>query len=188
MRYKNFWLILVMVIGLCFGNPAAAEEPQAPPEALETAKALFEKLDQGQFAESYALAAPAIGRTKVEFSHMVSERVSMGELKSRILVKSEATQKFADLPEDKYLMLVYETEFSAQSGTLETLVLLPGADGKYGVAGYHLKYNRWPEAIKIIFSGIGIVFLIMALLATITWGIGRIMQSAASGKKAKEKG
>lgn len=184
---KRF-IMLFICAAMMLPAVVLADEVKIPAAADRFCQKYFPMIDQGKFDDSYALAATGLDQKKSGFVGMVSEREPMGELKSRKISEVKTVQSFADLPEGEYLMLVYNTEFSKQPETREIVVLLKGEDGEFGLAGYKLEYDRWPEAIKIIGNGIFLVFMIMSLLAFITWAIGRIVQAAEKKKAAQEKG
>ena len=50
--------------------------------------------------------------------------------------------------------------------------------GGWAQAGYEPSNDRWSEAFAIIGNGLLLVFAIMALLASITWIVGRMVQWA----------
>lgn len=172
--------------------PERRAQTELPAEVDKVCQALFRMLDQGKLKETYQLVAPMIKRIEKKdlwYGRMISERESMGDVKSRQLARVENVEKFADLPEGEYLMAVFRTEFSAHPQSMEIVVLTPVKDGEYGLAAYKIQYNRWPEAIKIITNGLFIVFLIMAMLATMTWIVGLIVQKTNKNKeKQKRKG
>jgi hypothetical protein len=167
-----------------------AEDEKIPPEAQQVADRLLEMLDAGKLKETFVLASDSIKKTDTEalwFGHMESWRGSMGAVKSRKLVGAVIVDKFADRPTGKYLKITFDTEFAAYPKTQE-IVVLTEEDGKWGVADYQAQYNRWPEALKIIGNGLFLVFFIMGLLATVTYVIGRAIQSGEKRKKAVKEG
>lgn len=115
----------------------------------------------------------------------------MGDVISRRLSRVEKVDTFADLPRGDYLVAIYETSFSTHPESQEIVVLGATDGGGYELAGYRVRYDMWPEAIDIIGNGLLIVFFIMALLATITWAVGKLIQITskpeASEKDDKEK-
>ena len=48
--------------------------------------------------------------------------------------------------------------------------------GGWAQVGYEPSNDRWSEAVAIIGNGLLLVFAIMALLASITWIVGRMVQ------------
>lgn len=183
-------LSLVVVVLLLFSVEAWGEEPELPAGAEKLCTSLFEMLDQGELRETYTLTAPVIRTTENEsswFGRMSSERESMGEVVSRRLSRVEKVSTFEDLPRDDYLMAVYDTSFSTHPKSQEIVVMGVAADGSYELAGYRVRYDMWPEAVTIITNGLLIVFFIMALLATITWMVGKIMQVTEKHQVADER-
>jgi hypothetical protein len=173
--------LLVYVAGILSANmaPAWAEELSLPGAAEEVCQSLFQMLDEGRLGETYALTAPVIRNIESQtswYGQMSSERESMGEAGSRRLVRVEKVERFADLPQGDYFLVTYDTSFAAHPKSQEIVVLAGSEEEGYGLAAYRVRYDMWPEAISIIKNGLMIVFFIMALLATITWAVGRMMQ------------
>ena len=113
----------------------------------------------------------------------------MGQVDSRKLIRVDKIETFGSLPQGRYLKAVYQTEFQLYPDSQEIVVLAEIQGQGYGVAGYKVEYDRWPEAIKIIGNGLFIVFFIMCLLAFLTWFVGKVMQKREASKQAAgEKG
>lgn len=183
--------VLVCLILLIFSRPVLAQEPTLPEEAKDLIQTFFLMSDEAKYEETYGLAPSILQKMKtrpVWASMISSDRDRMGEVESRKLIRVERAESFRDLPEGQYLKAVFQTEFSEQAEAEETVVLVKIKDGGYGLAGYKIEYNRWPEAIRIIFNGLLAVVFIMVLLATITWGIGRVIQRMENSRPDKEKG
>jgi hypothetical protein len=154
-------------------------------------------LDQGKLRETFGLTGPVARQTESEsswYGQMSSERESMGEVVSRRLSRVDEVTTFGDLPRGDYLVAVYETSFSTHPESQEVVVLAAMDRGGYELAAYRVRYDMWPEAVDIIGNGLLIVFFIMALLATITWAVGKLMQVTSKPEtpekndKQKEKG
>jgi hypothetical protein len=183
--------VLVCLILLTFSGPVVAQEPTLPQEAEDLIQTFFLMSDEAKYEETYGLAPSILQKIKTRsfWANMIrSDRDRMGEIKSRKLIRVERAESFLDLPEGQYLKAVFKTEFSKQTEAEETVVLVKIKDGGYGLAGYEIEYNRWPEAIRIIVNGLLAVVFIMVLLATITWVIGRVIQRMENNKPDKEKG
>ena len=187
---KKTLALLCFIAVLAVPWAAIAEDAKIPAEAQQVAERLLEMLDAGKLKETYALASDSIKKADTQalwFGHMESWRGSMGDVKTRKLVGAEIVDKFADRPKGQYLKITYDTEFTTYPESQEIVVLME-EDGKWGVADYQAQYNRWPEALKIIGNGLFLVFFIMGLLATVTYVIGRIIQSGEKRKKAAKEG
>lgn len=183
--------VLACLILLTFSGPVVAQEPALPPEAEGLIQTFFLMSDEAKYEETYGLVPSILQKMKTRplwVSMISSDRDLMGEVESRKFIRVELTESFLDLPEGQYLKAVFQTEFSEQAEAEETVVLVKIKDGGYGLAGYKIEYNRWPEAIRMIFNGLLAVVFIMVLLATITWGIGRVIQRVENSRPDKEKG
>ncbi|MFH1136695.1 MAG: DUF4019 domain-containing protein [Pseudomonadota bacterium] len=191
MKHRLF-LFLGLAVLLWGGWSAAWAEPaEMPDEAAQVVENLLTLLDQGKFKESYSLASALVTEeiTRDTWISKMTERAGMGELKSRKPAGVEKIDVFGDLPKGEYLKVVFDSEFSKVEKAQEIVVLHPGPDGSFSVAGYQILYNRWPEALKIMGNGLFLVFFIMSLLAFLTWLIGKIVQAAERKPKTpQEKG
>ena len=186
---KRYLLICVLLAAATLAGwaPALAQGAEPPEAAKLFCDRFFQFIDQGQYQESFALVAPVMEIKEREYTQNFSEREALGKASERSLSGAETVETFADLPKGQYLKIVYETKFETQPKAREIVVLDKLDNGEYGLAGYQVLYNRWPEAIRMIGSGLFIVFFIMALLAGVTWLVGRAVQSAEKAKKAREK-
>jgi hypothetical protein len=197
MPLKMRKLPLFLIFVLLFSAYAQGQISELPVGAEKVCGRLFEMLDQGRLRETYGLTGPVARQTENEsswYGQMSSERESMGDVVSRRLSRIEKVDTFADLPRGDYLMVVYETSFATHPESREIVVLDARDAGGFELAAYRVRYDMWPEAVTIIGNGLLIVFLIMALLATITWAVGKLMQVTSKpdvsekDDKEKEKG
>jgi hypothetical protein len=183
-------VIFLFAMVFAIGQAAVwAQIDQLPPEAGQTADKLMELLDAGQYQETYTMASSVVADTPALWnSHMQSRRASLGEVESRVVNKVESVRRFADLPEGVYTKITYLTDFANQTEVSEIVVLNKGKDSLWGIAGYEVHYNLWPEALKMIGVGLFIVFFIMVLLATITWTVGKVLQKTTKKAETNEEG
>lgn len=189
MKRVLFRCLLIAAVIAFSWSPVIAADPQLPEAAETFVQKFITMMDEGKFKESFELTAPVleeIGLDVHAYTRKVSERESLGKAAARKLIEVETVKTYADLPEKEYLKIVYHTEFDIDPEAQEVIILDKVGEG-YGVADYQIRFNRWPEAIKMIANGLFIVFFIMILLATITWSVGKIVQSAEKRKKANEK-
>jgi len=182
-------IMLAILVGMvALLHPMAwGAAPDLPPGVDQTAQQMLQLLDQGKFAESFALTAPMIKGIETPdtwYGRLVSERESMGEVNSREMVGAENVTHFGDLPKGDYLLVTFKTVFSTHPEAEEEIVFAKTDQGDYKVVGYRTDYNRWPEATKIIVNGLFLVFFIMVLLAVITWLIGKVVVSMEKSRKA----
>ena len=175
-------VIFLFAMAFAVGQHAVwAQIEQLPPEAEQTTKKLLELLDAGQYQETYTMVSSVVTDTATLWNSRVrSRRTSLGEVRSRVLKKIESVRRFADLPEGDYIKITYLTEFVNQSEASEIVLLNRGKDSFWYIAGYDVRYNLWPEALKIIAIGLCVVFFIMLLLAMITWSVGKILRQTTN--------
>ena len=189
--YRRIMAMLLMAAVVVWSVAVVyAQTAEIPPQAEQIGQKFFEMADQGQLKQTYELVAPlikTINTPELWYGHMVSERESMGEAKDRTLEGMAEVTKFADLPKGQYLEVKYKTNFPKYGPAVEVLVFLKGDNGQYGLAGYKVNYNRWPEALKLIGNGLFLVFFIMGLLATMTWGVGKVVQMTKKKPAPAEK-
>ena len=186
-RTLLFFLAAVVTVATAF-IPVPVLGYEAPAQATEISNQFMKMLDEEQFAATYDLTSELI---RQDFSKNVWKdrlktfRDQTGKTESRKMASAEQVTGFADLPKGEYIKITYDTAFSIQPKSQEIVVLAPVKDGGFNLVGYEIQYNRWPEAIKIIYRGLIIVFFIMALLAGLTYLVGQIMQSYEKKKKTK---
>ena len=182
-RFCDFALFMA-----CPAFVSAAEE--LPQGAQTVAQGFLEMLDQNLLKQSFNKTAKIVqdnDNATLWYGALSSETGPVGTAEGREFLRTETLEKFGDLPKDKFLVAVYHTKFTKQAEAEEHVILHQNPDGSWGVAGYHIEYNKWPEAIRIIIRGIVIVFVIMCLLSFVTWAVGRVMQSIAKKEKAAAK-
>jgi hypothetical protein len=190
MKGKLIVFLGLAVLLLGGWSSAWAETAELPADAAQVVENFLTMLDQGKYRESYSMASILVTKeiTRAVWGSKLTERADMGELKSRKQTKVEKIDVFGDLPKGEYLEVSYGSNFTENGEAEEIIVLNQDADG-YKIAGYQINYNRWPEALKIMVNGVFLVFLIMIILATITWAVGKMVQAAEKKKKASaEKG
>jgi hypothetical protein len=184
----NRLVIFLFAVVLGFWQAVAwAQIDQLPPEAKQTSDRLLELLDAGQYQETYTMVSSVFTITPALWnSRMKSRRSSLGEVKSRVLEKVESVRRFADLPEGDYTKITYLTDFADQAETSEIILLNRSKENLWEIAGYEVRYNLWPEALKMVGIGLFVVFFIMILLAIITWTVGKVLQETTKKSKTNE--
>lgn len=177
------------MVMLSFSGAAMSVDIDVSEKAKKLGQDFFELSDRQEYNRTYELLAPQIKAIKPQamwVGRMTSERGSMGAVSSRSLSGAEKVSRHADLAKGNYLKLTYDVVFTNQPEAKEILVLMPLKDGQFGIAGYLVEYNRWPEAIKIMVNGLFLVFFIMSLLAFITWAMGKVIQKLENSNQEKE--
>jgi len=188
MALKKLSVCIIMITCLTLSGSALARDKTLSEAAERVSRSFFQMMDQGLYKQTYSLVPPRLRqiRTERQWANGVSsERESMGDVKSRRLVKVEEAENFLNLPKGKYLLAVYETSFTKQDKATEIMALVRSENG-YGLAAYKVSYNKWPQALYIIGNGLFVVFFIMSLLAFVTWAMGKIFRKVESPNK-KEK-
>ena len=179
-------LLLVVLAMALFAVPAFGADAKLPADADAFTRDLLTRFDEGRFDETFELIDPVLNLEKHAYLRMVTEREIMGKAASRKVESVETVKSHADLPDGEYLKITFATAFEKDDQAKEIVVLVKNDKG-YGLVGYVIHYNRWPEALRMIASGLGIVFFIMILLAVITTYVGKVVQSMEKKKKAAEK-
>ena len=186
---KRLVIFLFAVVFIFRQAAVWAQIEQLLPEEEQTVNKFLELLDTGQYPETYTMASSIVTDSPALWnSHIQSRRISLGEVKSRILNKVESVRRFADLPEGDYRKITYLTDYANQPEASEIVLLNKGKDGLWDIAGYEVHYNLWPEALKMIGVGLFVVFFIMLLLAVITWTVGKVFQGTTKKAETNEEG
>ena len=190
MHWRRLLPVLVLaIVCLATAVPAALAEAELPEAASNVCREFFEMIDQNKLKESFKLLTPELQKIETPvlwYGQLSAELGGMGRPGERKLTEVKTIEKFGDLPRGSYTMAVFANPYESHTDAQEQVILAETGGGGYGVVGYRIEYNRWPEAISLIGNGLFVVFFIMALLAFITWLVGRFAQ--ATGKKKATEG
>jgi len=125
-----------------FIQPAAAQDTAAATQAAaKAAESWLALVDAGSYAQSWNEGAATFRGLVTEerwSGALNAARAPLGAVKSRKLARMQYTRTLPGAPEGEYVVIEYQTEFAARSGT-ETVVPMREADGRWKVSGYFVK-------------------------------------------------
>ncbi|MAE67089.1 MAG: hypothetical protein CMJ18_22750 [Phycisphaeraceae bacterium] len=114
----------------------------APKAAIEAAEKWLATTDRGDYADSWAEAAPyfqsAISREKWDAA-LRTYRAPLGALKSRKLLSATAMNQVPGAPDGEYVIIRYRTSFEKKKGAIETVTPMKAENGAWRVSGYFIK-------------------------------------------------
>lgn len=132
-RSLGLALVFAMLTGFAFAQ-SAGSQPGADFLALVDAK---------RYAESWDAASDYFKQSvsKSDWSQQVAQaRSTLGTVASRRLKSSEPQKNPPGAPQGDYLLVTYETKFTAsEPARTETLPLIKAADGRWRAVGYFVR-------------------------------------------------
>ncbi len=136
-----FTLTATTAWSLTGGDHPAAKGERAD-EAIAAATAWLGLIDDGKYAESWNTAAAmfrgAVERQKWEKT-LTALRKPLGETLSRKVVSTQYKTSLPGAPDGEYVVIRFETSFTAKKKAVETVTPMKEADGKWRVSGYYIK-------------------------------------------------
>ena len=136
--------VIAMVLGAFFAVQSVATAANTAANenaAVASARTWLGKIDAEKYAESWDdAAAPfknAISRSQWSGS-LEAVRKPLGKSKSRKLLSKKYTESLPGVPEGKYVVIQFETEFENKKA-VETMTPMLDKDGKWHVSGYFIK-------------------------------------------------
>lgn len=129
----------VLTLAVCI-QPASAQESAAQ-AAATAAQDWLVLVDAGDYAASWTQGAAAFrgAVTQSQWSEaMGAVRAPFGAVKSRKLVSAQPTRQLPGAPAGEYVVIQYQTEFAARTGT-ETVIPMREAGGGWKVSSYFIK-------------------------------------------------
>ena len=140
-RAKNYTVIGIIVLGLCFSSLTIANEEKEA-AALAAAKKWLGLVDAGEYGESWETAAAYFKSTVTKDywqQALPAVRKLFGEPVSRKLGSITYTQSLPAAPEGEYVVIQIATSFENQKHAIETVIPMLDSDGKWRVSGYYIK-------------------------------------------------
>ncbi len=68
-----------------------------------------------------------------------SVRSPLGDMQERSLAKTQFASSLPGVPDGKYVIVVYKTEYEHKKSATETVTALLGGDEKWRVVGYFIR-------------------------------------------------
>lgn len=140
-KNSRIHIVLVLVTMVLIIVPALNKTPdqETAVKATDAAVRFLYLVDNGEYAQSWEIASEHLKATigKEEWIEKLTEvRSSLGSVDERFKDDVTYLKATGDLPEGDYVVIRFDTNFSARRGGVETVTLHLGADGEWRVAGY----------------------------------------------------
>ena len=140
-RAKNYTVIGMVVLGLCFSSLTIANEEKEA-AALAAAKKWLGLVDAGEYGESWETAAAYFKSTVTKEywqQALPAVRKLFGEPVSRKLGSITYTQSLPAAPDGEYVVIQIATTFENKKHAIETVIPMLDSDGEWRVSGYFIK-------------------------------------------------
>ncbi|MEP6995752.1 MAG: DUF4019 domain-containing protein [Acidobacteriota bacterium] len=143
------WIIAGIVAALAWGPGAAARgaQPKITPSptptrekpAQEVAERWLPTVDAGQYGESWDAAAALFKQTvnrEQWIDALTKRRSPLGQVQSRKLRVAQYVTDMPGAPSGEYVVIEYDTAFSAGGAMIERVTPMKDPDGSWRVSGY----------------------------------------------------
>ncbi len=131
---------VVAALVVLVGSPRAAEGPEDA--AQKAAESWLKLVDQGKYEDSWDAASTIFKGVvaRLQWKQTASGvRAPLGSLVSRTLKSRKYTESLPGAPDGKYVVLQYDSVFSAKQEAVETVTPMQEADGTWHVSGYYIR-------------------------------------------------
>ena len=131
-RAKNYTVIGMVVLGLCFSSLTIANEEKEA-AALAAAKKWLGLVDAGEYGESWETAAAYFKSTVTKEywqQALPAVRKLFGEPVSRKLGSITYTQSLPAAPDGEYVVIQIATTFENKKHPIETVIPMLDSDGE----------------------------------------------------------
>ena len=148
---KAVFALLLAAAILALSAFAADETPEATPAtplvldttpAMNVAETWLTSVDAGRYAESWDDAAAyfrgAVPKAQWETT-LAQVRGPLGVAISRKVRSAAYTRSLPGAPEGEYVVIQYDTRFENRPLSVETVTPMREKDGRWKVAGYHIR-------------------------------------------------
>jgi hypothetical protein len=122
--------------------PAALSAAVNLDNAVAVAEAWLEMVDKGKYLQSWREASPYFQNSvsKQQWQTLLqAHRQPLGQVIQRTLKTRRFVTQLDGAPDGEYVIIQFETIFTNQKKTIETITPLLGKDGQWRVAGYYIK-------------------------------------------------
>jgi hypothetical protein len=134
----------VVLLAMIFVSSALGADPAQKKDALAAAENWLTMIDKGDYAESWKEAAKYFKTAVSEEmwgQYMQTIRRPLGEVLSRKVESLTPKTSLPNAPEGKYVVIQFETSFKTGTSGVEIVTPQLEKDGKWRVAGYHIKWQ-----------------------------------------------
>lgn len=141
-KYRIHAILILSVLAIIIAPQIMNKPDKNQTEAsVNAANEFLEMIDQGNFADSWQIAAPYLRNNIPQQdweSKLVKIRETFGPVAERTLQDVNFTAPTDELPDSKVIMLEYATRFAKQS-MHEVITLAQGQDNRWRVVGYFIQ-------------------------------------------------
>ena len=125
--------------GLAKPNPNKDAEAH---ERMAAAQTWLAGIDAGNYEQSWKDAAKFFQTSITEAAWsgaLAKARKPLGEMKSRKLLNAESAKSLPGAPDGEYVVMQFDTSFSAKEKAVETVTFMKESDGTWKAAGYFIR-------------------------------------------------
>ncbi len=133
---------LFLFIALIAATPFLSRAEEDTADAVKAAEAWLAIVDAGDYATSWAEAAPFFKEKVAEdqWVKMITPvREPLGKAESRKLLGAQFTTTLPGAPDGKYVVIQFKTDFANKPGSVETVTPMMDAEGTWRVSGYFIR-------------------------------------------------
>jgi hypothetical protein len=139
---KRLALIGVAIAIVLSAGISCAPNAEKEKAAVSAAENWLTLVDTGKYSESWQEAAENF-RSAVkqdQWGQMLqSVRTPLGKVISRKLKTKVYKKALPGAPDGQYVVIQFETSFQNKKSAIETIITMFDKDGRWRIAGYHLK-------------------------------------------------
>lgn len=135
------WTLAVALSAISCGG-AGANNPDAEKAADAAARQWLERVDKGQYGESWDDAASVFrgAITREAWTTAVKGvREPLGAVASREPKSAKYTTSLPGAPDGEYVVIQYNASFANKKSAVETITPMKEPDGSWRVSGYFIK-------------------------------------------------
>ncbi len=132
-------LLATILVSVAFGADTRQQK-----DALAAAEKWLTMIDPGEYAKSWQEAAAYFKTVITEgdwVQSMQEVREPLGKPISRKVKSLTPKTSLPNTPDGKYVVIEFETSFEKGKSGIETVTPQLESDGKWRVAGYHIKWQ-----------------------------------------------
>ena len=139
---RNWILVILGIVIVGIMGCTSQSNPEAEREAINSAQAWLELVDNEKYMESWEEAAKyfksAISKDKWQET-IKAVRKPLGKTVSRKLKSQRYMTSLPGAPDGQYVVIQYKTSFENKKSAIETITPMIGKDNKWRVSGYYIK-------------------------------------------------
>lgn len=140
-RNQSFFAVTCVFFIFLLCIPALGNE-KGEKQALEASQKWLSFVDNGQYAESWEMAAQYFRNTvsKEKWQQSLNAvRKPLGHVVKRTLQSKQYATSLPGAPDGEYVVIQYETSFANKKSSVETITPMLDKDGQWRVSGYYIR-------------------------------------------------